>query len=373
MKTISNELKRQIEDASSEGLIILPSEIIEKDIHVTDALKAVADTVVTAEFTLSTPQKGDPRPRKIFLGSTPVFAGGTCLSKAHGLIERMSEDVDIKVILEQVPPDYVRKSGASDRTRLKELHTAIHQALSDMGFVTAEVDEVDDFSAEPQGQKRRNPHIRDDRRYFHLSLNYQSVFPQTSAALRPQIKLELIHRHTALPAEMMTVGYLFDKLLGRDSAVSVRLACISVSETLAEKVLSMLRRCAWKWYGGQVNDIDSTLVRHIYDVGQIVERMPDALHAATKIFPMLVAKDAEEFGRQYPDFAANAGDILLKALEHLGSDEEQMTNYSEKLVPLIYSPTVPPYQEAYAVFRRVAEALIGTLPTGEATPTDKAA
>jgi len=30
-----------------------------------------------------------------------VFCGGTCLSKAHGLIERMSEDIDFKLVLPQ--------------------------------------------------------------------------------------------------------------------------------------------------------------------------------------------------------------------------------------------------------------------------------
>ncbi len=79
---------------------------------------------------------------------------------------------------------------------------------------------------------------------------------------------------------------------------------------------------------------------------------------------MLVKKDAEEFRQQYPPFADNARPILLKALAQLASDEEQMDNYREKLVPLIYSGNIPSYENAYAEFKRVAETLIGTLPTG---------
>jgi hypothetical protein len=355
MKTISARLKREIEDASAEGLIALPPEIIEKDIHVTDALKAVAETIVTKKFFLSNAKKNDPRGRQIDVGSTLVFAGGTCLSKAHGLIERMSEDIDIKVILDDVPTDYKCKNGSSERARLKDLHAELYETLRKMGFVTAN-------DIEPSGRGTDNPWISDARRHFHLRLNYQPVFPQTSAALRPQIKLELIHRHTTLASDVMTIGYLFDRLLNRQSDVSVSLACISIPETLAEKVLSMLRRCAWKWYGGQDNDIDSTLVRHIYDVCQIMSRQPAALSAAAKIFPLLVTKDVEEFGMQYPEFGTNARNILLKSLERLATDEEQTDNYNEKLIPLIYARDVPEYPETYAVFRKVAETLIGMLP-----------
>ena len=53
--------------------------LLEKDEHLTDALR----TVFALEFDCV----------------QLVFCGGTSLSKAHGLIERMSEDADIKVVL----------------------------------------------------------------------------------------------------------------------------------------------------------------------------------------------------------------------------------------------------------------------------------
>jgi len=54
------------------------------------------------------------------VGIQLVFAGGTCLSKAHGLINRMSEDIDIKVLL--APTAKPLKKGRGDRMRLKALH-----------------------------------------------------------------------------------------------------------------------------------------------------------------------------------------------------------------------------------------------------------
>jgi predicted nucleotidyltransferase component of viral defense system len=57
----------------------LTAAIIEKDIHVTDALHAL-DAVCNQHASL-------------------VFCGGTSLSKAYAIIERMSEDIDLKVVL----------------------------------------------------------------------------------------------------------------------------------------------------------------------------------------------------------------------------------------------------------------------------------
>ena len=58
----------------------LPSvQLVEKDWHVIRAMQAISQ-VDSGIFRL-------------------VFAGGTCLARAHKLVQRMSEDVDYKVVL----------------------------------------------------------------------------------------------------------------------------------------------------------------------------------------------------------------------------------------------------------------------------------
>lgn len=57
--------------------------LLEKDEHLTDALRAL--------FALRLD------------GMSLVFCGGTSLSKAHRLIERMSEDADLKIVLSAQP------------------------------------------------------------------------------------------------------------------------------------------------------------------------------------------------------------------------------------------------------------------------------
>ena len=83
MKTITAPEHNLILDVIGEGLTPLPAAALEKDLLVTEILQRIQQ-LDTGEIKL-------------------VFCGGTSLSKAHGLIERMSEDIDFKVIVPEVP------------------------------------------------------------------------------------------------------------------------------------------------------------------------------------------------------------------------------------------------------------------------------
>ncbi len=94
----------RIEEASG-----IPAAHVEKDFWVTEALRAAATQAEAEEVTM-------------------VFKGGTSLSKAHGLLNRFSEDVDLIVV---VPAD---SKGAADRC-LKKITSAVGLAQGDVGVV----------------------------------------------------------------------------------------------------------------------------------------------------------------------------------------------------------------------------------------------
>ena len=78
MRTLSAERRELIDALLAEADIGgVTAGLLEKDEHLTAALQAVFDLN--------------------FEHASLVFCGGTSLSKAHGLIERMSEDADIKL------------------------------------------------------------------------------------------------------------------------------------------------------------------------------------------------------------------------------------------------------------------------------------
>lgn len=353
MNKITDDLKTDIEDASAAGLLgELPPAVAEKDHHVTNVLGALAKIEVTHTAHLRKRKKGDSRPATINVGARLIFAGGTCLSKAHQLIERMSEDIDIKVELEDIPESYALPRGQSDRSRLKALHTEVETTLREMGF---------EFVAQENAD---NPMARDNRRYYCLMVCYAAQFQDVAGILRPQLKVELIHRHPLLPVETRNLGYLLDRLVSRKAPYGFSMLCITVAETLAEKVLSLLRRCAWNWEGYQRGDFDTALVRHLYDVWRIIEDQPAAITPACEIFSTLVQKDVEEFKNQHPEFDETPYVVLRRTLNAMASNEALRANFDQRLKPLLYALYKPDFDICYATFLNVATQLLDYAASG---------
>lgn len=149
-----------------------------------------------------------------------------------------------------------------------------------------------------------------------VGAGYQSAYEQLPS-LRPELKLELIQRDPLLPTETRRFGYLYEGLAGIPFASPATIDCISIAETAAEKVISLLRRCAWKWDGHQRGDMDAALVRHVYDVARIAESAGNSLGAARAIFPQLVMNDRDEFKGQHPGFDDDPVGVLKRTLTTL--------------------------------------------------------
>jgi predicted nucleotidyltransferase component of viral defense system len=199
----------------------ITAAILEKDEHLSAALHAV--------FALE------------FEHAKLVFCGGTSLAKAHGLIERMSEDADIKVVLSAQADSW---SKAQLRRYLgDEVRTRVLGALESIGLV----EEID---------LRRS---LNDNRYIHTQWTYARAY-EGFGALRPNLQIELIVCTPVLATEKVKFGALTDKLAGRSGVIST-VAVVAVAETLAEKVLSFLRRYAQHRSGQMQQAWDTALVR----------------------------------------------------------------------------------------------------------------
>lgn len=113
MKKISDLDAQKLADFVLESPSGLPAYVLEKDMHVCDAMKILAAMPANPMFRL-------------------VFCGGTCLSKAYGILERMSEDVDFKV----VPTQAALSLSKTRRTKaLRDFRHGVITALKAGGFV----------------------------------------------------------------------------------------------------------------------------------------------------------------------------------------------------------------------------------------------
>lgn len=113
MKVLSSERQELIDALVAETAMGgITAGLLEKDEHMTDALRAL--------FALPLD------------GMSLVFCGGTSLSKAHGLIERMSEDADLKIVLSSSSESLSR---TQNRKQLSALKTTVSETLTSIGLV----------------------------------------------------------------------------------------------------------------------------------------------------------------------------------------------------------------------------------------------
>jgi hypothetical protein len=52
---------------------------------------------------------------------------------------------------------------------------------------------------------------------------------------------------------------------------------------------------------------------------------------------------------------------MKTTLGEIASDAQTISEYADKLIPLIYGQHKPPFNEAFGVFKDVANKLLGTL------------
>lgn len=193
-------------------------------------------------------------------------------------------------------------------------------------------------------------------RYMHSQWSYQRRYP-ISTGLRPNLQLELTLRAPMLDIASVPIYALADRLAGKDGA-PFEVKTISVAETLAEKVLSFLRRFAQHRSGQMRGTWDTALVRHIYDVHCIVTHDSDLIELAVTAFKELVNGDVTEFGKQQPDFAEKPLEVLEKALAQVEKDEQSRSEYEKNLLPLVYGDFKPHFDEAFSSFKNVALQLL---------------
>lgn len=319
MRAITNEQVELIDAVLAEKDVGgLTPAILEKDIHVTDVLRVLSG-IGHGNFQL-------------------VFCGGTSLAKAHGMIARMSEDIDIKLVLADVPG----LARSAINKQLKDLKKRLVAAMTAFGFVADEA-EFKTFN---------------ENRYFRAAWFYQRRY-SGDVSLRPHLILEFTLRQPCFPLQTYEIGYLVNQL-AELGGPTISFPCIAVEETLAEKILSFLRRFALHRSGNMLETWDTALVRHIYDVYCIMQTDTASLERATTHFKDLLDFDVQEFTK-HAAFIEDPAACLAQALIAIETDRQTQTEYETRLLPLIYGEIRPSFEEAFVVFRRCALRLIEIL------------
>lgn len=227
----------------------IPPAHLEKDFWVTEVLRGASNA---SEAT----------------GCSVIFKGGTSLSKAHRIIRRFSEDVDLVVMLPE------GGKGAKDST-LKMFVAAAESTTGVEGTV--------DPSSATTGAKRT------------ATFTYPTAH---SAALKPGVLMELGTRGGALPCRRLPIRSLIaehaaavDLPIDFEEAAQVSLLVLEPIRTLVEKLI-LLHHVATEGDAQR----RATTARHYYDVDRLLR--DDGVLSALRSSPIdLLAREVTEHSR----------------------------------------------------------------------------
>lgn len=272
----------------------LDEAVIEKDYYVTQVIHTLSD-VENDYFRL-------------------VFAGGTCLAKAHKIVKRMSEDVDFKV-------QVINAQNFSKTKLLKELkefRTHIQSRLELSGLNVGE------------------PKVRNEGKYLYIEVNYPIVFP-SHAGLRPHILLEFTVSDVHLSIENLFIRTLIEETLGQEILFSdLNTQCISVEETAIEKFIGLTRRIMAIERG--YHDDDKALIRHIYDLNAM-KNMGKITDKFFELARTIVNRDSKQFKNQHPEFAEDPIAEINNSLAILKNKSQWEKRYQEFVETMVYDDT----------------------------------
>lgn len=266
-----------------------------------------------------------------------IFCGGTCLAKAHKLVQRMSEDVDFKVQLKI--KEKVSKSWL--KNELKKFRDKIRSMLIFPGLSVT------------------NSFARNEGRYQQITLKYPYSFP-VGGTLRPDIKVEFTFSDILLSIDELHIKTLIEDTL-RDISIfnAIPTRCISIDETAIEKWVGLTRRIMAIERGRESDD--KTLIRHVYDL--------NAINAAKKInssfsdfAKTIVTSDGKQFKNLHPEYAANPSSEIKQSLALLKDKSLWKERYEEFVEAMVYDTTnAIPYDQAITILEGISANVIKNL------------
>lgn len=269
-----------------------------------------------------------------------VFAGGTCLARAHRLIMRMSEDLDIKIVLS---PELAASSASKQRRALSALK---EQLLTAFGAIGLQLDVNDDKAL----------NAKNGNRYVEYKLTYDRQTNDASV-LDPRIKLETVVSELRLDPVMMPVSSLAAEAYEHAAEVQ-RIPCVAVDETAAEKFVSLTRRIAAKLEGDEER-FDNRIIRHVYDLHMIRDSIDIA--AVVSLAREIIDQDAKQFASQHPTYAADPEEATKQALSALENDPSHKAEYAHFVDEMVYGHQVD-FHEAMGTVSEIAAVVWGWTP-----------
>lgn len=216
-----------------------------------------------------------------------VFKGGTSLSKAWGLIDRLSEDFDLALSRE-----FLEFEGKISRTKVGKLRDAsfkyisehflprLREAFNNAGFERVIIDLTGVESP--------------DQDPVNILITYPSVV-EKSVYILPQVKLEIGSRSLLEPfTNRMFCSFVDDKFAGRPFADDkITVPCVNPERTFLEKLFLLHEE--FKRPDAEIRV--KRMSRHFYDIQKIAKTMYSEIALSDKQLYKSLVEHREHFMR----------------------------------------------------------------------------
>lgn len=291
--------------------------VVEKDIYVTHVIQQLT-SIESEYFRL-------------------VFAGGTCLAKAHRVVQRSSEDVDFKLILKNAAEGM---STSAIRKHLHELRDRIIERIRALGYPLRD-DQI---------------RARNNGKYTYFTLDYPTHY-SPAEGLRPHILIELnlstLRTHTIkLPVRSLVDEVVNPTSVGKD------VECISILEAAAEKWVALTRRIGAVERGH--DRPDPSLIRHLYDLNAMVAIEKFGAQFAELVMHIMV-QDKEQFKNQFIEYQQDPVRETQRSLSALITQPIYEQNYNEFVQTMVFSGKGASYDTALQSLQQLSTSVFDKL------------
>jgi len=282
---------------------------IEKDWYACQALKAIS-SIENENFTI-------------------IFSGGTSLSKAHGLIQRFSEDLDFRCHYSNT------MFGNQQKRARSKLRVQIVNTVQNLGDFEIDTEQVQIAS-----------------NYIKFPLLYGSLYDRHQA-LRPHLEIEFSFTQPQLKPSFKSITSFVNHFSGEESEASI--PCLSPIEIAADKLSALCWRVLKRDRSSE-ND-DPTLVRHIHDLCAINNEITGDIEQFYSLFK--VSHDTDQ-GSTARHTSMQAFESVGNMVEELKSDSLYQKEYEQFVESMSYATDEAQihYNQAIRTLSQIHESLV---------------
>lgn len=270
-------------DAAAELGLPHPG-LVEKDFHVVRTLAALR----------SIAQEG----RHL------VFGGGTSLCRAHRLIARMSEDIDLRVA-----PTGLGEGG---RKRFRDVVTGVLQSCG--------------FDFDPETDLRS----ANGNRYSVYRLRYNRGCDEVGS-LRPEIKVEISSWPLLQESQSCAISSFWAEAFGMEPEL-IDMPCVTAAETCADKFVALTRRIGEELVRGP--ERDATLLRHAYDLACVQPTV--SMEEVMPMVQQIMESDRTTRARNFPDYLDDPVAVSKASVQALRNDPAYSVAFDAFVRDMVY-------------------------------------